>query len=116
MCKVYERNGFKVYYGSIYTDDNWCFLRLSDSKKNVWVQLSSEEKHTITYDKFMELFGNKQPEIGDVVKAWDDDKIEFVYGVLVSIDKDSGYPYNIGLVWAKNIEKVIEININDFKK
>lgn len=51
------------------------------------------------------------PQIGDVVKAWDNDKSKFVYGVLNYVD-----PYVIGTTYYGSVEKVTEISINDFKK
>ena len=56
-----------------------------------------------------------QPQIGDIVKAWDDDKSKFVYGVYNGREEYEGY-YIVGEVWFENIEKVTDININDFKK
>lgn len=57
----------------------------------------------------------EQPKIGDVVKAWDNDKSKFVYGVYNGREEYEVY-YIVGEVWFENIEKVTEISINDFKK
>lgn len=55
----------------------------------------------------------EQPQIGDVVKAWSEEESDsFVYGKLEQKSKT----YLVSGNWYKNIEKVTEININDFKK
>lgn len=69
----------------------------------------------LQFDNYNWMWINKQPQIGDVVKAWDNDKSKFVYGVLEEIDNDVT-PYFVSGIWFKNIEKVTEISINDFKK
>lgn len=75
-----------------------------------------EENKYISEEQKEQIKKYSQPQIGDVVKAWDDDKSKFVYGVLVSIDKESLYPYEVGSICTQNIEKVTEISINDFRK
>lgn len=56
------------------------------------------------------------PKVGDVVKTWDEDESKFVYGVFCKYYENSNYPYYVGETKFKNIEKVTEININDFNK
>lgn len=88
----------------------------NESVTIVKIEEAIEENKYISEEQKEQIKKYSQPQIGDVVKALDDDKSKFVYGVLVSIDKDSVYPYEVGSVWTQNIEKVTEISINDFRK
>lgn len=95
-----------------------------------WMITSCKNKHTITYEKFMELFSEKpieelhaehkeskrEPKLGYVVKAWDKSDIYFTYGVFQEDDGTEHKPYRVSNNWFDNIELVTEININDFKK
>lgn len=84
-----------------------------DSSEYLWGFKPNNKKEVINA---LTLFEPQKPQIGDVVKAWDYDKSKFVYGVLESIYEDSLYPYDLCNSWFKNIEKVTEISINDFRK
>ncbi|MGL4613490.1 MAG: hypothetical protein ACRCVV_06240, partial [Shewanella sp.] len=62
MCKVYDSNGYKLWggYVPLKIADNFHYFRLHTNNTNMYlVDEISEEKHTITYDKFMELFSKE---------------------------------------------------------
>lgn len=84
-------------------------------KNGEWENCKPYEKET-TEETALRVFEEackevEQPKTGDVVKAWNDDKSKFVYGVYNDIS-----PYNVAETFYRNIEKVTQISINDFKK
>lgn len=58
MADVCEKNGFRI--GSLYLSCDYCFLNCNDDTYYYMVNQYKENKTTITYEKFMELFGNKE--------------------------------------------------------
>lgn len=57
MADVYKNNGFRI--GSLYLSSDYYFL--NDNNCNYClVNTSLKNKTTITYEKFIELFGNKE--------------------------------------------------------
>ncbi len=129
IAKVFKTNGYTIV--NFWKSDRFNYIRLGEyHKKNITFLSKGTKQHTITYEKFMELFSEKpieelhaehkeakrEPKKGDVVKAWDDDKSKFVYGVLYKIESILMYKYKVGTENYKNIELVTEININDFKR
>lgn len=62
MANVFESNGYKIW------DDNDALVvcdvsyLLEFNKSEVFVSIGTQNKTTITYEKFMELFGNKNIE------------------------------------------------------
>lgn len=62
MCNVYESNGYEVdWVRTNVSKHTFTFLRFDVS--DVWCSNFDENKTTITYEKFMELFGEPQYEV-----------------------------------------------------
>lgn len=136
MCKVYESNGYKLWggYVPLKIADNFHCFRLHTNNTNMYlVDEISENKHTITYDKFMELFSKEEkPTFCEEVKQGYKEKdnklsyeldFDFVEAMTKRIENEPKYPpYN----WKKPMDindlanalfrHVIEIkkgNLND---
>lgn len=64
MADVFEKAGYKVDTDNLYVRKNYKFLKYSKGCNTVWVYLVGDNKTTITYQKFMELFaGSEQVEV-----------------------------------------------------
>lgn len=70
MASVFEKNGYVVDYEELYLDDEHNFLRLGKGINEVFVNDNHVRCYTITYEKFMELFGNKEEEYTEFCKAY----------------------------------------------
>src|SRR5690606_21425067 len=64
MCNVYESNGYKqwVHDTALKIEDNFTYLRL-DQNNEFYITGKLDAKTTITYEKFMELFGEPKYEV-----------------------------------------------------
>lgn len=65
MCKVYESNGYEVMKinNPIKVEERYVYFQYWDSWKSYWVGCIDKNKHTITYDKFMELFSKEEESV-----------------------------------------------------
>ena len=61
MTDVFEKNGYEKWMDSdaLKIQDNFTYLRI-DWVNEFYINGESDNKTTITYEKFMELFGNKE--------------------------------------------------------
>lgn len=118
MCRVYESNGYKLWDGAIPLDIKGMFYYFrihTDDTHKYLIDDCSEEKHTITFDRFMELFSKKEekPTFCEEVKQGYKEKdnklsyeldFDFVEAMTKRIENEPKYPpYN----WKK------PMNIND---
>lgn len=58
MAGIYSAKGYNVDYSECFTEGGAKYLRFNEDE--VFVMMPCENKTTITYEKFMELFGNKE--------------------------------------------------------
>lgn len=96
--------------------ESWLKRVLVDVKNNkaiCWYGSETiEESKRVNKTAIWKYYRNIQPEKsyepkkGDIVKAWDEDDTQSVYGVIQEIDEDVLYlyKYNIGVCWCVNVE------------
>lgn len=79
MADVFEANGFNVDKKELKVDDRYCYLCFV--QYDVWVCDGFKSKQTITYEKFMELFGYKEKseEFKNLVEVLNEELTEEAY-------------------------------------
>ena len=70
MCEVYESNGYEKWMDedALKLIDDYTYLR-TDWENEFFINGKDYDKTTITYEKFMELFGEPQYEVKMIVEA-----------------------------------------------
>lgn len=67
ICKVFETNGYKVGEDDWALNVSYASYLLEFTGSEVFVSVGSEEKTTITYEKFMKLFTDQVADVGGMV-------------------------------------------------
>ena len=76
MADVFEKSGFDM--GSLYKTGNFCYL--NDNNNNFcFVGEYFDNKTTITYEKFMELFGSEESNFKNLVEVLNEELTEEAY-------------------------------------
>lgn len=79
MADVFENNGYTI--GSLFLLKEYCFMKRKKIVKYCSVGKKDKTKTTITYEKFMELFGNKEKseEFNNLVEVLNEELTEEAY-------------------------------------
>lgn len=84
MASFFEKSGYKYFNANknraLQKDSNYVFLMLEEDKEIV-VDIIDKDKTTITYEKFMELFGSeeKSKEFNNLVEVLNEELTEEAY-------------------------------------
>lgn len=76
MAGVFKKDGYRI--GSLYLNIEHCFIRKNVGKYCL-VTTKQENKTTITYDKFMELFGRKEENFKKLIEVLNEELTEEAY-------------------------------------
>lgn len=80
MCEVFLKNGYDYYNTKSFAlNRNWEYQFMQCDEDGFLIDSVSNGKTTITYEKFMELFGNKEENFKKLVKVLNEELTEKAY-------------------------------------